>query len=97
MFIFLQVCGETGRSFTYAKLRDHSAALAVQYQQKFHLNQGDVVAMCLPNIPEYPIATFGAIEAGLVVTTINPIYTAGMSGHIVGEEAFLTLPVCRGN
>lgn len=31
----------------------------------------------LPNIPEYPIALLGSTEAGLVVTTFNPIYTSG--------------------
>lgn len=40
---------------------------------------GDVIAICLSNIPEFPIATLGAIEAGLIVTTMNPIYTVGMS------------------
>ncbi|GBP14244.1 4-coumarate--CoA ligase-like 5 [Eumeta japonica] len=66
----------TGRQYTYAELRDSSAALAVRLQTKFKLNRGDVVAICLPNLPEYPGATLGAIEAGLTVTTVNPIYTA---------------------
>lgn len=35
----------------------------------------------MPNIPEYPIAVFGAIEAGCVVTTVNPIYTVGECFH----------------
>lgn len=73
-----QVCGITGRSYTFAKLRDHCAALAVRLENQFKLNTGDVVAVCLPNIPEYPIAVFGSIEANLVVTPINPIYTVGM-------------------
>lgn len=72
-----QVCGLTGRSYTYSQLRDHSAAFAVRLQQRFNLDAGDTVAICLANCPEYPIAAFGAVEAGLVVTTINPIYTAG--------------------
>ncbi|XP_037812191.1 probable 4-coumarate--CoA ligase 3 [Lucilia sericata] len=66
----------TGRQYTYAELRDSSAALAVRFQTKFKLVQGDVVAVCLPNLPEYPGAVLGAIEAGLTVTTVNPIYTA---------------------
>lgn len=72
-----QVCGITNRSYTYARLRDHCAALATRLQTKFQLTNGDVVAVCLHNIPEYPIAVFGAIEAGCVVTTVNPIYTVG--------------------
>lgn len=71
------MCGVTGRKYTYSQLRDHSAAFALRLQQKFKLKPGDIIAICLPNCPEYPVAIFGAIEAGLVVTTINPIYTAG--------------------
>lgn len=74
---FPQVCGITGRSYTYSRLRDHSAALAIRLQTKLNLHIGEVIGLCLPNIPEYAIATLGAIEAGLVVTTMNPIYTAG--------------------
>ncbi|KAM7346537.1 acyl-CoA synthetase family member pudgy [Cochliomyia hominivorax] len=66
----------TGRQYTFAELRDSSAALAVRFQTKFKLGKGDVVAICLPNLPEYPGAVLGAIEAGLIVTTVNPIYTA---------------------
>lgn len=69
------VCIVTGRQYTYAQLRDHCAALALRLQQKFKLLPGDVVAICLPNIPEYPIALLGTVEAGLVATTVNPQYT----------------------
>lgn len=71
------MCGITGRSYTYSQLRDHSAALAIRLHSKLNLHIGDVIAFCLPNIPEFVTATLGSIEAGLVVTTINPIYTAG--------------------
>lgn len=30
----------------------------------------------LPNIPEYPIVTLGILNAGAIVTTLNPVYTA---------------------
>lgn len=66
----------TGRQYTFAEVRDSSAALAVRLQTKFKLGKGDVLAICLPNLPEYPGAVLGAIEAGLTVTTVNPIYTA---------------------
>lgn len=70
------VCVVTGRQYTFAKLRDCSAAFAIQLQKKFKLDSRDVIAVCLPNIPEYPIAALGAFEAGLIVTTVNPLYTA---------------------
>ena len=37
----------------------------------------EVVGLLLPNIPEYIIVCHGAIEAGLVVTFVNPLYTPG--------------------
>lgn len=72
------VCGETGRALSYAQLRDHCAAVAVRLQRsEFGLREHDVVALCLPNSPDFPIACLGAIEAGLTVTSVNPHYTAG--------------------
>lgn len=47
------------------------------------LQDGDVIAMILPNMPESPISLLGAMEAGLVVTAVNPIYTVGkQKNHI---------------
>lgn len=37
---------------------------------------GDTIGVVLPNIPEYLIVVLGALEAGLRVTTVNPLYTA---------------------
>ncbi len=39
------------------------------------LNQGDRVAMMMPNALQYPIALFGALRAGMVVVNVNPLYT----------------------
>ena len=41
------------------------------------LKVGDVVAIVMPNSPEYVIAFMGAAEAGFVITTLNPIYASG--------------------
>ena len=38
---------------------------------------GDVVAIVLPNMPEYATVFMGAAEAGFVITTLNPAYTPG--------------------
>lgn len=73
----IKVCGITGRQYTYSQMRDQSAALALRLQTKLKLKFGESVAVCLPNIPEYPSAVLGPLEAGLVVTPINPYYNAG--------------------
>jgi len=43
---------------------------------KLGLKKGDVVGLLLPNLPEYVFAIHGALAAGLVVTFVNPLYTA---------------------
>ena len=43
---------------------------------KLGLKSGDKVAMWAPNIKEWPIVQFGLPRAGLVIVTLNPLYTA---------------------
>ncbi|KAJ8719773.1 hypothetical protein PYW08_011948 [Mythimna loreyi] len=70
------VCGLTNRSYTYEQVYKNSRIFAVNLRKKFNIKDGDTIAVLLPNIPEYPIITFGILAAGGVVTTMNPIYTA---------------------
>lgn len=44
-------CGVTGRKYKYAKLRDHCAALAIRLRNSLKLEKGDIVGICLPNVP----------------------------------------------
>ena len=53
------------------------------------------MAALLPNMPEYPILFMAASEAGLVLTTLNPVYTTGeIRGQLVNSEAkmIVTIP-----
>ncbi|KAJ8719772.1 hypothetical protein PYW08_011947 [Mythimna loreyi] len=70
------VCGQTNRSYTYEQVYKKSRVFAANLRKKFKIKDGDTIAVLLPNIPEYPIITFGILAAGGVVTTMNPIYTA---------------------
>src|SRR5699024_9443560 len=40
------------------------------------LQRGEVIAIQLPTSLHYPIAVMGAWKAGLIVTNMNPLYTA---------------------
>ena len=44
-------CSVTGRKYTYAKLRDHAAALAIRLRNNLKLEKNDIVGICLPNVP----------------------------------------------
>lgn len=68
------VCGITGRGYTYAESR----AIARRFAASLHkagFRSGDVVAVALYNCPEFHLVMLGAIEAGMIVSTINPEYT----------------------
>lgn len=69
-----------GAEITYAELdylsRNFAAAL-----QGMGLQQGDRVALMMPNILQYPVALFGVLRAGLVVVNTNPMYTARELRH----------------
>lgn len=59
---------------TYQELEADSRYLA-SYLQSLGLNQGDKVAVMLPNCLQYPILTFAILRAGLVIVNVNPLYT----------------------
>jgi acyl-CoA synthetase (AMP-forming)/AMP-acid ligase II len=74
------VCSLTGRKYTYAESRAIAHRFAASLR-KAGFKRGDVVAVMLPNIPEFPLVLLGAIEAGVVVTTVNSAFTLGMLSH----------------
>ena len=63
-------------TLTYQQVDQMSDAFACYLKHELHLKQGDVVGIQLPNSLHYPIAVFAIWKAGLVVTNINPLYTA---------------------
>ena len=52
---------------------------------------GDVVAVLLPNMPEYVFAVLGASEAALRVTPLNPSYTASKQRQPVFRHLMLVM------
>jgi acyl-CoA synthetase (AMP-forming)/AMP-acid ligase II len=54
-------------------------------------SKGDVMGVVSPNVPEFPIAVFGAAGAGMPVALVNPAYTAGMCFFINNFVALANL------
>ncbi|XP_050666787.1 uncharacterized protein LOC126966678 [Leptidea sinapis] len=69
------VCGVTDRKYSYNQLYKASQCLAANLRTKFKIKDGDMVAVMMPNLPEYPITVLGIQSAGGAATTLNPIYT----------------------
>lgn len=65
-----------GTTLTYSQIDELSACFAGFLQKQFRLSEGERVAIMLPNILQYPVATFGVLRAGMAVVNVNPLYTA---------------------
>ena len=72
-----QECGVTGRRYRYAEMRQRCQQFAASLRQS-GLQPGDTLTIVMPNTAEWPIILLGAMEAGLLVSTTNPHYTAGI-------------------
>ncbi|KAM3960255.1 uncharacterized protein ACR2FA_005733 [Aphomia sociella] len=70
------ICAATKRKYTYEQLYKQSRVLGAKLRKIFKIKDGDAIGIMLPNIPEYPTAIFGILNAGGVVNTYNPLYTA---------------------
>lgn len=66
------VDGATGRTLTYAQLAEAVRAVVGGLAGR-GLEKGDVVAICLPNVPEYAVAFHGVVSAGGVVAPLSPV------------------------
>jgi len=69
-----------GKEMTYKQLDNLSTQFGA-YLQSRGLKPGDKFAIMMPNLPQYPIALFGALKAGLVVVNTNPLYTPREMEH----------------
>ncbi|XP_047521270.1 4-coumarate--CoA ligase 2-like [Pieris napi] len=90
-------CAETHKSYTYAELWKNIAIFGTSLKKKFGLQPNDIVAAMLPNCPEYPVAAFGTLKAGGVMTTINPIYKEFEITHqisLTNPKIVITIPEC---
>ena len=61
---------------TYAQTKQKVDQFCSFLQHQLGLKKGDIIAIMLPNCLQYPIALLGALQAGLVITNINPLYKA---------------------
>lgn len=62
------------RSYSFRQLKDLSRRCASALNKR-GFKKGDVFALFLPNLPEFPIVYFGVLQAGGVITSANPLFT----------------------
>ena len=85
------VCRIGGNTTTYRELDDLSGRAAAGLREA-GLSPGQVVALQLPNIPQFLVAYFGALKAGLVVLPLNPLLMAPeLEYHLTDSAAALLI------
>jgi long-chain acyl-CoA synthetase len=82
-----------GTALTFRELGEASAAFAAWLQKVARLKRGDRVALMLPNLLQYPVAMFGALQAGMVVVNVNPLYTARELEHQLRDSGAVAIVV----
>ncbi|MFA6037583.1 MAG: AMP-binding protein [Legionellales bacterium] len=60
---------------SYQQLAQQTKTIAAYFQQKLQLKPGDRIAIMIPNLLQFPLVFFAALQAGLVVVPVNPMYT----------------------
>ena len=86
----------SGRTLTYGTLREQVHAFAT-HLASCGFRKGDVVAILMPNLPEYAVVFHGVVLAGGVCTTVNPGYTAREAQAQCldsGATRLVTVPAC---
>ena len=64
-----------GKMLRYSTIDEASRALGA-FLQSPGMPRGSRVAVMMPNVPQYPVATAAILRAGFVVVNINPLYKA---------------------
>ena len=81
------------KAITYGELDTMSRDFAA-YLQGTGLKFDDRVAIMMPNVLQYPVATAGVLRAGMTVVNVNPLYTPRELEHQLndsGAEAIVIL------
>lgn len=81
------------KSISYRDLDQMSLAMAA-YLQGRGLQRGARVAIMMPNVLQYPVATAAVLRAGFAVVNVNPLYTPRELEHQLkdsGAEAIIVL------
>ena len=74
-----------GVRITFAEL-DRLATDFAGFLAARGLARGDRIALMMPNVLQYPVALLGALRAGLVVVSTNPLYTARELRHQLADS-----------
>lgn len=74
----------SGKKLRYRDLKRQIDSFAAGLRS-LGVHPGDRVAIMLPNVPQFMVAFYGALQAGAVVVPTNPLYTQHELEHQLGD------------
>ncbi len=86
--------GPSGRAVSFNQVAQGARRVASSLAQK-GFGKGDIIAIWLPNLPEYAIAFLSAPLLGGINTTLNSLYTAAEAHYVLndtGAQYLVTVP-----
>ncbi|KMQ94980.1 putative 4-coumarate-- ligase 3-like protein [Lasius niger] len=84
-------CGIIGKKYTYAQAKDATNYIG-RSLRNIGLKEGDMIALVAPNFPDTVLGLLGSLSGGLIVTTMNPYYTAASIASITLAATRACLP-----
>lgn len=86
----------SGQVLTFAEVDRLSRAFAAYLQLELGVAKGERVAVMLPNILPFPLATIGIARAGAVQVNVNPLYTPRELEHQLKDAEARVIVISSG-
>ena len=84
-----------GVEMSFAELDRRVAEFASWLVHEAGVGRGERVAIMMPNLLQYPVATFGALRAGATVVNTNPLYTERELEHQLVDSGAVAIVVAE--
>ncbi|SDQ90910.1 long-chain acyl-CoA synthetase [Virgibacillus salinus] len=81
-----------GNEFTYRKVGELAGAFTAALQEE-GVEKNDRVAIMLPNCPQYVFSYYGILQAGGVVTQVNPMLIGKELAYILADSGAETIVI----
>ncbi|HXV94839.1 MAG TPA: AMP-binding protein, partial [Pseudonocardia sp.] len=85
---------QTGRRWTYARLREDADVVAMGLQAA-GLRKGDRVGIWAPNVAEWTIVQFATAKIGVILVNINPAYRTHELEYVLKQAGISLLIAAR--
>jgi long-chain acyl-CoA synthetase len=85
-----------GQTLTYADADRLTRAFAAYLQAMLGVEKGDRVAVMMPNIMAFPLATLGILRAGAAQVNVNPLYTPRELEHQLKDAGARVIVIFSG-